>query len=459
MIQVNPRTVEAYQLVHKGTLAFARAERQGFRIDVDYVQNQKRHITRRIERLESNFKSTKFYRHWEHTKGKPPNINSTTQLGYFLYSIKKIKPKKTTVTGQGSTDEEALKLLNIPELYNLLQVRKLKKIRDTYLDAFIREAVNRYIHPFFNLHLVRTHRSSSDSPNFQNIPHRDKEANNICRRAVYPRKGHQLLEVDYGGLEFRIIACHSNDSVMIDYINNPKSDIHGDTAIKLFKLSTFDKERDEDEVLRQTAKNGFVFPQLYGDYYGNCAHNITSKWINLPKGKWKQGQGLNNISNHLINIGIKSYDDFEKHIKSYENDFRSRFEQHWRWMDNYIKTYKKYGFIDLKTGFRCGDLMSKNQLINTPIQGAAFHCLLWSFIRMDKILTEKQLDTKLIGQIHDSMIFDVDPNELDFIVKTVKKVTTVDLPQAWKWINVPLEVDMELSPVDHSWADKQHYSA
>ena len=99
--------------------------------------------------------------------------------------------------------------------------------------------------------------------------------------------------------------------------------------------------------------------------------------------------------------------------------------------------------------------MSKNDCINYPVQGSAFHCLLWSFIQLDKIIRFEKWDTRLIGQIHDAIILDVHPDELDMVIKRVRKVTCHDLPNEWKWINVPLEVDFEICPVDGSWAEKK----
>ena len=178
---------EAYKLLHDGVLAMHRAEQAGFRVDLEYVTSMKQHLTRKIERLEKQFMTTTLYKHWEHSSKSKINIHSHFELAHFLYNVKKRKPKKLTASGQGSTDEEALKQLGMEELDGLLRVRKLKKVRDTYLDAFEREQVNGVIHPFFNLHLVKTYRSSSDSPNFQNIPKRDKEAMQIVRKAIYPR--------------------------------------------------------------------------------------------------------------------------------------------------------------------------------------------------------------------------------------------------------------------------------
>ena len=454
----NPKTQQAYDLMHKGVLALARAEQQGLRVDVEYAERKKVHLTRKIEYLEKKFRDTKFYRHWEHTTKGKPNINSNFQLATFLYGVKKLEPASITDSGKGSTDEEALNQLDIPELNDLLEIRKLKKVRDTYLDAFVREQVNGYVHPSFNLHLVRTYRSSSDKPNFQNIPKRDKEAMQTVRKALYPRPGHQLLEVDYSGLEVRIAACYHKDPTMMRYINNAGADMHADIAEQIFLIENFDKVGHK--TLRDAAKNGFVFPEFYGDYYKNCAAGLATKWGGLPQGKWKPGQGIKIpegcLSDHLIAQGIPSFQKFTNHIKDIEEDFWSnRFQAYAEWRDRWWETYKKYGYIDMFTGFRCSGVMTRNEVINTPIQGAAFHCLLWALIEIDRIQQEEKWDTKIIGQIHDDIVLDANPEELNHVLTVIKRVTCVDLPKAWPWIIVPLDIDSDIYPVDGSWAEKE----
>ena len=461
-MNVNPKSKFAYQLLHNGILALAKAERAGIRVDADYLQKQYRRLTRRIERLEREFKSTKLYLHWKHTRKSDPNLYSNYQLAHFLYYTKKLKPAKVTASGQGATDEEALSKLNIPELKTLLQLRKLRKIRDTYLDAFYREQVDGYIHPSFNLHLVRTFRSSSDHPNFQNIPKRDKEAMQIVRRALYPRPGHQLMEVDYSGLEVRISACYNKDPVMIRYIKNPDSDMHRDMAEQIFKLE-INPHKPGHKTLRQAAKNGFVFPEFYGDYYGNCARNMACNWGELPEDKWSPGQGIEielgvHLSDHLIKQGFHSLGEFTHHIHEIETDFwENRFQEYAAWKRRWWKLYLKYGYIDLLTGFRCSGVMSQKDVCNYPIQGSAFHCLLWSFIQVQKSIQERHWDTRVIGQIHDSIILDVHPDELEEVYYTVKDITTIQLPKAWDWIIVPLDVKFELCPIDGSWAEKDDF--
>lgn len=454
---IHPNTYQAYRLLHDGVLALARAEQQGIRIDLPYAVSKKDHLTRRINRLEKQFKETDFFDRWKKTTRGTVNIHSPQQLSNYLYRVLKIKPSKETPSGHGATDEDTLRQLGIKELNDLLDIRKLKRIRDTYLDGFIREQVNGYIHPFFNLHLVRTYRSSSDSPNFQNIPKRDKEAMLICRNALYPRPGHHFLEIDYSGLEVRIAACYHKDTTMLKYLREGY-DMHGDMAMQIFMLDEFDKK--EHDILRQAAKNGFVFPEFYGDYYVNCANFISQTWCGLPQGKWTTGQGIKIngvcISDHLISKGILSLSKFTEHLKKIEDNFWGvRFVEYAEWKERWYKVYKKYGYFDTLTGFRCSDLMSRNDAINYPVQGSAFHCLLWSFIEIDRILKEIGADTKLIGQIHDSIILDVNPVELDMIISLVKRVTCMDLPKMWDWIIVPLDIEIEICDVDKSWAEKR----
>ena len=457
---------DAYNLIHEGSLALARAERQGIRVDVEYGEKQKRILTKRINREYRLFEKTKLCNLWKKIYGTKTNLDSDHQLAKLLYTTLKLTPPKTTEKGkQGSTDKESLLQLekDVPEIKQVLQIRKLLKVRDTYLDAYLREQTDGFIHPFFNLHTVRTYRSSSDRPNFQNIPKRDEEASNICRRALLPRPRNQLLEIDFSGLEVSIAACYHKDPTMLKYLKDPDSDLHRDMAKQIFMVDNFNaKEYSEHSLLRKATKNGFVFPQFYGDYYGNNAVGLCS-WVDLPRGKWASGQGIKlpggtYISDHLISKGVKSFDDFVEHMKQIEDDFwNRRFKTYKRWKKSWIRKYHQRGYIQMLTGFICSEIMGEKEAINYPIQGSAFHCLLWTFIQVDKAAQEENWQTKLIGQIHDSIIFDVHPPELEHVAKTVHKIATEELPKAWPWIIVPLEVDMELTPIDGAWSEQESY--
>lgn len=462
-MRIVPNSMEAYRLFHEGTLSLARAERAGMRVDLDYVEAKKIHLARKIKRLEGQVKDTKLYRHWAHTvRNGAPNLYSGAQLAVFLYKVKKIEIKNFTPSGQGATDEEALLDLNIPELHDLIQLRKWKLLKDKYFEGLIRESVDGFIHPNFNLHLVRTFRSSSDKPNFQNFPKRDKEAMETIRGALFPRKGHQLLEIDFSGLEVRIAACYHKDKTMLKYLRDPKSDMHGDMAKQLFKLSTFDRHIKEHSLLRSAAKNGFVFPEFYGDYYKRCAESLACRWGGLSQGAWKPGTGVQmpsgTLGDHMISKGVKSLKQYTAFIKKVEDDFwTNRFPEYAAWKDRWWDAYTKAGSLHMLTGFTCSGLMGKNDVINYPVQGAAFHGLLWSLIQLDKLIIKNGWRSRIIGQIHDAINIDVYPPELEEIARATKKITMIDLPKAWPWIIVPLDVDAELCPVDGAWSEKKEW--
>jgi len=354
-----------------------------------------------------------------------------------------------------------LQQLNIPELNLLIKKSKIKKAVDV-LQGFYDEQVDGFVHTSFNLNMVITFRSSSNSPNLQNIPNRDVEMMKICRRAIIPREGHQLIEIDLSGAEIRIAACYNKDEKFIyDIVHG---DMHSDVTKQIFLMDNFDKSIPSHNVLRAATKNGFVFPQFYGDYYKNCAVNLACKWGELPQGKWKRGQGIEidspafTLSDHLIAEGLNSIDKFTDHIKKIEKDFwENRYSVYNEWKELWWKLYLKYGYVDLLTGFRCKDIMRKNVCINTPIQGAAFHYLLKAFILLDALIIKEGLDSRLVSQVHDSVVIDCLPSETEYIIEKTMQIIQEDIPKLWKWVNVPIEADVEKCPINGSWAEKEKY--
>lgn len=463
-MKITANNESAYRLFHEGTLALARAERQGIRVDMEYAESKSKELEDKINDLENKLKTTRFFKDWVFSLGTHPNIHSNTQLANYLYNVKKLTPAtRTKKSGKGATDEGALEKLNIPELNDLLTIRRLKKLKDTYLNAFIREAVNGVMHPNFNLNIPVTYRSSSSTPNFQNIPKRDKEAMNTCRGALFPRLDHQLMEIDFSGAEVRVACAYHKDTTMLKYINDPTSDMHADLSKQIFIMPNFDKSIPSHKVLRAATKNGFVFPQFYGDYYKNNAKSMACDWGKLPEGKWKKGQGMlldkGTLSDHMLDVGIKSLNDFTEHIRTVENDFwNNRFYEYQQWKEKWWASYQKKGYVDMLSGFRCSGIMNKKEVINYPIQGASFHCLLWCLNRTDALMQKENWDSRIIGQIHDSIIIDTNPKERDSIIRKVQKIISHDLPSEWKWINVPMEAEIELGEVNASLATIKNYS-
>ena len=443
-ISQHPLTEEAYQLFHDGILALGDAERTGFLIDKDYCKVQYDYLGKKIARLESKLDGYREVEIWRKLYGKKFKLDSNPQLADLLYKELKLKSKKGT-----SVDQEALMGLKRPFLLDLLQYRKLMKARNTYISNFISETGDdNILHPFFHLHTVQTYRSSSSDPNWQNIPVRDKETKKVVRRAIIARPGHHFVEVDYSGVEVRIAAAYHKDPTMLKYILDPTTDMHRDMAMECYKL----KMNEWTGVTRYCAKNKFVFPEFYGDYYANCARNL---WGAIDEMSVVTAQGVP-LHDHLKKVGIGTLAKFEGHIKAVEKAFwDKRFPVYKKWKQLHIQKYYKTGYVDIKTGFRCRGSFKDNEAINYPIQGAAFHCLLWSFIRVNNILRERGKKSCIIGQVHDSLVIDVAPDELNYVLELCHQVMCLDLREHWKWINVPLEIEAEVTPIDGSWYDKE----
>jgi len=420
-------------------------------------------LIQKIEKLRQNFQNTDLYVLWKKIFGTKLNTNSSVQLQKVLYDKMGLTPLKTTPTGAGSCDEESLEHLDNPALRKLLQIRKYSKLINTYLKNLRKETVKEgefsYMHPGFNLHTVSTYRSSSNNPNFQNQPKHDKESMRICRKSIKARPGHQLMAMDFSKLEVGIAACYHKDPVMLEYLKSDHNDMHGDLAQQIFFISDteWDKNVPEYALLRNAAKSGFIFPQFYGDYYKNNAEGLR-KWVKLGTGRWKPNQGVQlsdgkHISDHMIENGITSSAKFVQHLQGIESDFwNNRFRVYEKWKRRWLRQYQKQGYIRMYTGFRCKGVMRQNSIINYPIQGTAFHCLLWSLIQIEKEI--KDWDSRIVGQIHDEIVFDVLPKEQKELEKLVIEITTKRLPAEWKWINIPLQVDTDLFEIDGSWAEK-----
>ena len=457
--------VAAYKLLHQGRLALARAERHGLRVDVDYCRRKSDELQVDIRRLDKELRDSNLGKLWRQRFVDRTNYNSNQQIASVIAHLVPDEKLERTKKGRVSTTEAALKATGHPDVEILLKKRKAEKVRNTYFTQFLREQVDGWIHPFYNLHMVVTYRSSSSNPNFQNIPYRDPETMRVCRRAFFPRKGHQLLSVDYSGLEVSIAACYHKDPTMLAYLNDPESDMHADQADELFFANQKEwGKTPEYKTLRYAAKNGFVFPQFYGDYYVNCAKNLACNWGQLPdSGTWMRGQGLplpngTHLAEHLARQRIRSLDDYTDFVERVQEDFwGNRFPVYDRWRKRFWRRYQQRGFIDMLTGFRCSGVIERNKCVNYPVQGAAFHCLLWTAIQLDRIQHQEGWRSRLVGQIHDQVLFDVHPAELDHVGRTIQRVSCEELLKAWSWIIVPLSVDAEIGAVDGPWSEMEDY--
>lgn len=444
----DPDTHDAYQLLFKGALTLADVEGNGMRVDTAYCEKQTKQLEIDIVKKEKELQKTEEVRKWKIVYGKKFNFDSDEQLADILFNHLGYEPKVKTSSGNLSVSQEALEQLSLPIVESLIELRRLKKAKTTYIKNYIIESVDGLLHPFFHLHTVVTYRSSSSKINFQNQPVRIPMIKKLVRQAVIPRDGHLIGEIDFSGVEVSIAACYHHDPRMIQDIIDPARDMHRDMSMECYKLGPDEWTKNT----RYSAKNKFVFPQFYGDYYVNCARNLWDA-IKVLKLETKAGVPL---AKHLKKKGIGTYSKFENHIKRVEDSFwNERYGVYNQWKKDHWEQYLQDGYVSLKTGFKCRGVMRRNEAINYPVQGAAFHCLLWCLIRLNEWLKRNNFKTKIIGQIHDSIVLDIHPRECNAVLKMANKIMTVDILRHWDWVIVPLQIEAELTPVNGSWLLKK----
>jgi DNA polymerase I len=458
-------TPGAYRLLHEGTLALAEVEHNGIRIDKAYLDAALDGTAAQMSTLEHELRADPLYARWRRRFGDRTKLTSADQLADVIFGELGYKSRgKTKSEKREKADEAAFEGIDLPFIKTYFKLKHLIKARGTFLEGFRREMVEHsdgawFIHPNYNLNTVATFRSSCDSPNWQQMPVRNKIMEEIVRRCIVARAGHLLVELDYSQAEIRVAGDYTLDPVLIEDVT--KGDVHRALAARLFRADP----ADVSSAARHVAKNKFVFPQFYGDYYVACAKSIWDalEFQGIRHGKDNKGLPM---KEWLASRGIRERGacdpalrpvprTFEHLVKEAEDYF---WNERWRvftqWKRDWHAAYLRDGGFMMKTGFGVNQVLARNEVINYPIQGPAFHCLLWSLIRMNQRLRQCRMRSRMIGQTHDSMLGDVHPRERDDFIHMAREVMTRDLHRAWDWLTVPMEVEAEICPLDGSWFEK-----
>lgn len=463
---MRPATMEAVDLFHKGSIALTRATEHGMRIDEAYV-NQ---CIPKLEKVCSDWQAVmdndpdvKKYNRRAKTPFSP---QSDKDVSVVVYKIKGFGAKKLREgSDEPSTDKEALNALKgrDPLIEAILEFRRFKKGLDALKDIQ-RETVDGILHPFFNLNMALSYRSSSDSINFQNQPVRDEEIAAIVRRAFIPRPGHLFMESDLKGAEVCAATCYHLDPVMIKFLKEG-FDMHRQEARFLYLLT----DDEVTKLIRYFAKNRFVFPQFYGSYWLQCAaalwQAISDKTVMTSTGVEMTAHLASKGITHLKSKTRVKYKNGKSGPPTDEHSFEwlvyteerrfwdEQFVVYRDWKEQWWEDYSRNGFAYLLTGFVCSGHFWKNEIINIPVQGVAFHWLLWSFIRMTSLCTKHFKKTALVGQIHDSIVGDVHKDDRNAYIEMMQETVETKLTQHWPWIIVPVQVEIEES--DTTWYDKK----
>ena len=419
----------------EASLDLARVEVEGFPFDSEQAKESFIEIDNKMKVIEHDTMNMKEMKLWD--KNKPFRFTAGDDIAYLLFDKLgyTLSEGNKTVTGKAKTDIDTLEKYKLPLIKKVLEWRKWKKVKDTYLASLTRENTNNLIHASIRLERAGTYRSSCTDPNLQNVPVRDEEVMNILRKCFIAKHGCKLGEYDYKAMEAVVIACYNLDPRWIKYVSDPNNDMHRDMAAKIYIKDKKDVSKND----RFLGKNGFVFPTVYGSYWKNTAVNL---W-NCEK----------ETKEHLKDEGIKTLNDFREHIHEVEDWFwQDQFTVGYEWMNKTLADYEKKGYIDLYTGFRCYAPMSRNQVINYRVQGTASHCKLWTLQQVSHTLIKKKMKSRILLEIHDSIIPNIYPEEEDYLDYIVWNYGTQKIKEFWDWLIIPLFVEKKISEINGNWS-------
>ncbi len=392
----------------------ADMEFHGVSIDEEYLKTLTVLFDKHLLRL-----STKIYE----LAGEGFNINSPRQVGEILFDKLGLKGKKKRGKNKNSTSAEVLAAL--AEDYEIarliLEYRKYSKLKSTYTDSLpsLISSKDKRIHTTYNQTVTTTGRLSSSNPNLQNIPIRTEEGNKI-RQAFIPtdRENYLILSADYSQIELRILAHVSGDANLINAFNSG-TDVHTITASKVFEVPVSKVTKE----MRYKAK-----AVNFGIVYGQSKYGLA-KALGI-----KADEADNFINKYFeTSPGIKEY------------------------MFNMVALVEKQGYVETIFGRRRyleNEINSTNAMIrefakraaiNHPMQGSASDLIKLAMIDFAKSLKEHNLKSKMIIQVHDELVVEVEKSELEQVKELVLKSMELGQP-----LKVPLLVDINAG---ESWKE------
>ncbi|MBN8111181.1 DNA polymerase I [Vibrio vulnificus] len=378
----------------------SRMERTGVLIDDMKLSAQSQEIAVRLGELEQ-----KAYE----IAGQPFNMNSPKQLQTILFEQMGLPVIKKTPSGTPSTAEEVLQelALDYPLPSVIMEYRGLAKLKSTYTDK-LPKMINPHtgrVHTSYHQAVTATGRLSSSDPNLQNIPIRNEEGRRIRQAFVAPH-GYKILAVDYSQIELRIMAHLSGDQALLDAFQQGK-DIHAATAAEIMGVSI--EQVSSEQRRRAKAVN-------FGLIYGMSAFGLA-KQLGIPRGE------------------AQAYMDkyFERYpgVMQYMEDTRSNAAQH-----GYVETIfgRRLHLPEITSRNVMRRKAAERAAINAPMQGTAADIIKKAMLLVDQWIQEEGNGrVKLLMQVHDELVFEVEESCLTEIESKVQQ-----LMESAAQLNVPL---------------------
>jgi DNA polymerase-1 len=373
-------------------------EYEGTFVDTAFLKNMSIEIGKKLDSLIYDI---------HRLAGTDFNINSTQQLGTILFDILELPQIK-----KRSTAEPILQQLKeyheLPKY--ILEYRKFNKLKNTYVDA-LPELVNEHtgrIHSTFNQTIAATGRLSSTNPNFQNIPIRREEGREIRKAFKAQTKGWKILSADYSQVELRVMAHLSSDKGLIKAFQNGE-DIHSRTASHVFNVPL-------ESVLPEMRRTAKVVN--FGIMYG--------------AGPFRMSQELGIPRNEAVAI-IKSYFEQYSGIRNYIDATLEKARQD-KFVETMLGRRRPVWDADSDNGLR--RQAAERMAINMPIQGSAAEMIKLAMCSIQSELENQKMESKMILQIHDELLFEFPVSEKDSLLKLV-----IEKMENAMELSVPLVVD------------------
>lgn len=374
--------IDLYENIELPTcFVLTKMENNGIKIDLDLLAKKSKQVQAKIDSLTEEIYAL---------ANEKYNINSPAQTAHILFDILNLPANKKRST---SADELSLLIDYHPIISKILEYRRYSKLQNTYLQALPNYVLeDGKIHTIYNQALTQTGRLSSRDPNLQNITVRDEESKEVRKAFIASEDGWYLLSFDYSQIELRVLAHMANATSMINAFNSD-IDIHSLTASKLYGI----EPSNVNSLMRRHAKV-INFGIIYGMSDWGLADDLGISVKEASLFKQRYFEFFPEISGYFK----KSLED-AMNKGSVETLFK--------------RTRKVPELKDKNYNIR---EFGKRIVMNTPIQGTAADIIKLAMIKVDEILTSKNMKTKMLLQIHDELVFEAPIEELMIAIPLIE---------------------------------------
>lgn len=404
------KLTKVYNETVRRTPALVKSQIKGLLIDLKVNRQLRKKHVKESEQAINSIQNSKEVQLFKSLKRSAFNPLSNYDLTVLFRDILK-RPEGRRDKGSGySVDETTLLQIGGEFCGALLNYRKAQKLISTYIEPYANVYQDNRIHPVFNSVYAETGRLSAESPNVQNIPKRSVAGREI-RRQLVADEGCVIVAADYGQLEARVAAMASRDKIFTRALWEG-FDIHGDWARRIAltypqvvggKSGLEDKQKMKD--FRTVIKNKWTFPLIFG-----ASTSSVAGYLGVPE-----------------NITQLCIDQFWREFPGLE-----------AWQTSMIQFYRRNGYCETLTGRRRRAPLSRNRILNSPIQGTAAEIVMDAMARLSE---KEEFSLQPNIQIHDDLTFIIPKSKLDYCLEII---VTEMLTFEYDFINCPMVVEVSV---------------